>query len=127
MKHRAFQETAEEAIGRPSKPRPFHKHMMSASSEAILRVTSVVASGIWCTVEKADQRSLIGTVIYIGRDDPLIRDARFPDITEISTDTRFTLKSGKGRQELRKAHILEWQFPRDSSAEHARPGKCRRP
>uniref|UniRef100_UPI003100F782 hypothetical protein n=1 Tax=Neorhizobium sp. EC2-8 TaxID=3129230 RepID=UPI003100F782 len=70
LQNEDFEETAVEIQCAPYNPKPFHKHMMSPSSEATLRVTSMTLNGIWCEVVRTDQQPLLGTVAFIGRGDP---------------------------------------------------------
>ncbi len=111
-----FEETAAEIHSAPYNPKPFHKHMMSPSSEATLRVNSITINGIWCEVVKADQQSLLGTVAFIGRGDPLLCNRDPSEFTNTTLGAEITLRAVTDGRGLRKTDVLPWTINRHPAA-----------
>ena len=107
-----IEETTVETKSASYSPRSFYKHMMSLSSKATLRVTSLTINGIWCEVVRADQQPLLGTVAFIGRCDPLLRNRNPNEFADTTEGAEITLKAVTDGRGLRKADVLSWNTNR---------------
>jgi hypothetical protein len=117
LQNEDFEETAVEIQSAPYNPKPFHKHMMSPSSEATLRVTSMTLNGIWCEVVRTDQQPLLGTVAFIGRGDPFLRDRDPCELANTTVGAEITLRAVTDGRGLRKTDILSWSINRHPAAD----------
>ena len=111
-----FEETAVEIHSAPYNPKPFHKHMMSPSSEVTLRVTSITTNGIWCEVVRADQQPLLSSAAFIGRGDSLLRNRDPSEFTDTIVGAEIRLRAVTDGRGLRKTDVLSWSINRHPAA-----------
>lgn len=117
MQNEEFEERAVETRTTPYSPKPFHKHMMSPSCEVTLRVTSITINGIWCEVVRTDQQPLLGTVAFIGRGDPFLRDRDPCELANTTVGAEIRLRAVTDGRGLRKTDILSWSINRLPAAD----------